>query len=91
MSGSQALSGSRIVILDFGAQYTQVIARRIRESRVYSEILPFGAGPEQVRKTGARGIILSGGPASVFASDAPQLDPRIFELGLPVLGICYGV
>jgi GMP synthase (glutamine-hydrolysing) len=91
MSGSESLTGSKIVILDFGAQYTQVIARRIRESRVYSEILPFSVTPERVLKTGARGIILSGGPASVFASDAPQLDPQIFELGLPVLGICYGV
>jgi GMP synthase (glutamine-hydrolysing) len=91
MSGGEAFTGSKIVILDFGAQYTQVIARRVRESRVYSEILPFSATPEQVQKTGARGIILSGGPASVFSPDAPQLDPQIFGLGHPVLGICYGV
>jgi GMP synthase (glutamine-hydrolysing) len=91
MSSDAAFRGSKVVILDFGSQYTQVIARRVRESRVYSEILPFRFGPEQVRATGARGIILSGGPASVFAKDAPQIDPGIFRMGLPVLGICYGI
>ena len=90
MSSDAAFHGSKVVILDFGSQYTQVIARRVRESRVYSEILPFHFGPEQVRATGAKGIILSGGPASVFSKDAPQIDPAIFELGIPVLGICYG-
>jgi GMP synthase (glutamine-hydrolysing) len=83
--------GSKVVILDFGSQYTQVIARRVRESRVYSEILPFRVGPAQIRETDARGIILSGGPASVFSKDAPQIDPEIFGMGIPVLGICYGV
>jgi GMP synthase (glutamine-hydrolysing) len=91
MSSDAAFHGSKVVILDFGSQYTQVIARRVRESRVYSEILPFHFGPEQVRATGARGIILSGGPASVFGKDAPQIDPGIFRMGLPVLGICYGI
>jgi GMP synthase (glutamine-hydrolysing) len=91
MSSDAAFHGSKVVILDFGSQYTQVIARRVRESRVYSEILPFHFGPEQVRATGARGIILSGGPASVFGKDAPQIDPEIFRMGLPVLGICYGI
>src|SRR5438105_6134318 len=91
MSSGEAFSGSKVVILDFGSQYTQVIARRVRESRVYSEILPFRVGPEVIRETGARGIILSGGPASVFSKDAPQIDPGIFEMGIPVLGICYGV
>ncbi|MBV8376318.1 MAG: glutamine-hydrolyzing GMP synthase [Verrucomicrobia bacterium] len=90
MSGD-TFRGSKIVILDFGSQYTQVIARRVRESRVYSEILPFSVGPGPVRETGARGIILSGGPASVFAKDAPQIDPEILRMGLPVLGICYGI
>src|SRR5208283_658512 len=75
MSSDVAFHRSKVVILDFGSQYTQVIARRVRESRVYSEILPFHFGPEQVRATGARGIILSGGPASVFGKDAPQIDP----------------
>jgi GMP synthase (glutamine-hydrolysing) len=83
--------GSKVVILDFGSQYTQVIARRVRESRVYSEILPFRVGPAEIRETEARGIILSGGPASVFSKDAPQIDPEIFGMGIPVLGICYGV
>ena len=91
MSSDAAFHGSKVVILDFGSQYTQVIARRVRESRVYSEILPFHFGPGQVRATGARGIILSGGPASVFGKDAPQIDPGIFRMGLPVLGICYGI
>ena len=85
MNRDESFRVSKIVILDFGSQYTQVIARRVRECRVYSEILPFSAKPEQIRKTGARGIILSGGPASVFAKDAPQIDPEVFELGIPVL------
>jgi GMP synthase (glutamine-hydrolysing) len=91
MSNDAAFRGSKVVILDFGSQYTQVIARRVRESRVYSEILPFQYRPEQIRATGACGIILSGGPASVFGKDAPQIDPGIFRMGLPVLGICYGI
>ena len=91
MSGDESFGVSKVVILDFGSQYTQVIARRIRECRVYSEILPFSATPDQIRHTGARGIILSGGPASVIAENAPQINPEVFELGIPVLGICYGL
>jgi GMP synthase (glutamine-hydrolysing) len=91
MSRDESFRVSKIIILDFGSQYTQVIARRIRECRVYSEILSFSATPDQIRNTGARGIILSGGPASVIAEDAPQIDPGVFELGIPVLGICYGI
>jgi GMP synthase (glutamine-hydrolysing) len=91
MSRDEAFHGSKVVILDFGSQYTQVIARRVRESRVYSEILPFRSSCKKIRATGARGIILSGGPASVLSPDAPQVDPGIFGLGIPVLGICYGV
>jgi len=82
---------SKIVILDFGSQYTQVIARRIRECSVYSQILKYDTAPTEIAKLNARGIILSGGPASVYAKNAPQVDPAIFELGLPVLGICYGM
>ncbi len=82
---------STIVILDFGSQYTQVIARRIRECSVYSQILKYDTAPEEIQRTGARGIILSGGPASVYAENAPQVNPAIFELGIPVLGICYGM
>jgi GMP synthase (glutamine-hydrolysing) len=88
---SEAFHGSKIVILDFGSQYTQVIARRVRECQVYSQILHHDATPAEIKATGAGGIILSGGPASVYAKNAPQIDPAIFKLGLPVLGICYGM
>src|ERR1700737_2542955 len=91
MSSDEAFSGSKVVILDFGSQYTQVIARRVRESRVYSEIMPFHVRPVQILETGARGIILSGSPASVFSKGAPQIDPEVFGMGIPVLGICYGI
>jgi GMP synthase (glutamine-hydrolysing) len=80
-----------IAVLDFGSQYTQVIARRIRECQVYSKIYHFSTPAEQLRKDGVIGIILSGGPSSVFAPDAPMPDRGIFELGVPVLGICYGI
>ncbi len=80
-----------VLILDFGAQYTQLIARRIREQRVYCEIHPCTLPLEQVRAMNPRAIVLSGGPASVYADGAPTVDPRLFELGLPVLGICYGL
>ena len=80
-----------IAILDFGSQYSQLIARRVRENHVYSELLPPRTTPERLRELGVRGIILSGGPASVYAADAPTCDPGIFELGIPVLGICYGM
>lgn len=82
---------SKIVILDFGSQYTQVIARRIRECQVYSQILKYDTPASEIAKAGARGIILSGGPSSVYSPNAPQIDPAVFELGVPVLGICYGL
>ncbi len=82
---------SIILILDFGSQYTQVIGRRVRELQVFSEIVPFNITPEEVRQRAPNGIILSGGPASVYENGAPQIDPGIFELGIPVLGICYGM
>jgi len=88
---SQAQGGSKVVILDFGSQYTQVIARRVRECRVYSEILPHHTKAEEIAATGATGIILSGGPASVYAPKAPKADTGIYKLGLPILGICYGM
>lgn len=84
-------SNDRILILDFGSQYTQVIARRIRECQVYSEILPYHTPASKILALKPKGIILSGGPASVYAKKAPQPDKRIFELGLPTLGICYGM
>jgi len=80
-----------IAVIDFGSQYTQVIARRIRECQVYSKIYHFTTPAEQFRQDGVIGIILSGGPSSVLAADAPRPDPGIFELGVPVLGICYGI
>jgi GMP synthase (glutamine-hydrolysing) len=81
----------KVVILDFGSQYTQLIARRIREAGVYSEIHPCQATAEQVRAMNPAALVLSGGPASVMDPGAPQLDPGILELGLPMLGICYGM
>jgi GMP synthase (glutamine-hydrolysing) len=80
-----------IIVLDFGSQYTQLIARRVREARVYCEILPCTVDVEQVAKRNPTGIILSGGPASVYVPTAPQLAQGILELGVPVLGICYGM
>src|SRR6266513_2987606 len=82
---------SRILILDFGSQYTQVIARRIRECQVYSEIIRFDTPAADVAASKPKGLILSGGPASVYDKGAPQIDPKIFSLGVPVLGICYGL
>ena len=82
---------SRIVILDFGSQYTQVIARRIRECNVYSIILPYNASAKEIAKHEPKGIILSGGPSSVYAKKAPHPNKAVFTMGLPVLGICYGV
>jgi GMP synthase (glutamine-hydrolysing) len=79
-----------ILILDFGSQYTQLIARRVREHGVYSEIHPFSMSLDQVRRLAPRGIILSGGPSSCYEPDAPTVSPALFELGVPVLGICYG-
>ena len=82
---------SKILILDFGSQYTQVIARRIRECQVYSEIVRFDTPAAEIAAAKPKGIILSGGPASVYDKGAPQMDPKIFSLGIPVLGICYGL
>lgn len=80
-----------IVVLDFGSQYSQLIARRIRECHVYSKIMPYSTPAAKIREENPRGIILSGGPSSVYAEHAPKCDPAIFELGIPVLGICYGL
>ncbi|HEY0760685.1 MAG TPA: GMP synthase (glutamine-hydrolyzing), partial [Acidisarcina sp.] len=78
---------SSIVILDFGSQYTQLIARRIREQNVFSVVLPCTASLEQIKAQGPAGLILSGGPCSVYDSDAPAADPALLSLGVPVLGI----
>ena len=80
-----------IVVLDFGGQYTQLIARRIREQQVFSAVLPCTASLEEIRALEPAGIILSGGPSSVYDVDAPVCDPKVLELGVPVLGICYGM
>src|SRR5215210_3524945 len=80
-----------VVVLDYGGQYSQLIARRVRECGVFSELLPHHVGIEEVRRRNPRGLILSGGPASVYADGAPALDPELLELGIPVLGICYGM
>jgi len=80
-----------IVVLDFGAQYSMLIARRVRECNVYSELLPYNTPLEELKKKEVKGIILSGGPASVYEGDAPKLDPRIWDSGIPILGICYGM
>jgi GMP synthase (glutamine-hydrolysing) len=80
-----------IVVLDFGGQYTQLIARRVREQRVFSAVLPCTTSIETIRSYEPAGIILSGGPSSVYDADAPKCDPAVLELGVPVLGICYGM
>ena len=80
-----------VLVLDLGGQYAQLIARRVRECRVYSELVGHAVTAEQVRARNPHALVLSGGPASVYADDAPRVDPRIFELGIPSLGICYGM
>ena len=80
----------KVAVFDFGAQYGQLIARRVRDLHVYSEIVPCDTTAEEVRAMAPAAIILSGGPASVYAPDAPSMDPEVFELGIPILGFCYG-
>lgn len=94
-SPAQPLEGSlnrqMIAILDFGSQYSELIARRIRETEVYSEVLPYRTTAEQLRQLNPQGIILSGGPNSVYDEGAPQTDPEIWQLGIPIIGVCYGM
>ncbi len=90
-SGSGKIADEKILVLDFGAQYAQLIARRVREQHVYCEIVRHNITAERIRELAPRGLILSGGPASVYAEGSPQCDERIFQLGIPVLGICYGM
>ncbi|WP_353360620.1 glutamine-hydrolyzing GMP synthase [Mycobacterium sp.] len=86
----ESASPRPVLVVDFGAQYAQLIARRVREARVYSEVIPHTASVEEIKAKDPQAIVLSGGPASVYADGAPQLDPALFDLGVPVFGICYG-
>jgi GMP synthase (glutamine-hydrolysing) len=90
-AGGVAAASEEIVVLDYGGQYSQLIARRVRDCGVFSELLPHGVSTDELAARGPRGIILSGGPASVYAEGAPRLDRRLLQLGIPVLGICYGM
>jgi GMP synthase (glutamine-hydrolysing) len=85
------VAADEVVVLDFGGQYSQLIARRVRELGVFSELLPHTVGIDEIRRRRPKGLILSGGPASVYAEGAPRLEPALLELGTPVLGICYGM
>jgi GMP synthase (glutamine-hydrolysing) len=85
------MSEEKVIILDCGSQYTQLIARRIREQKVYCEIHPYTLSPDLIRGNATKGIVLSGGPASVYGKDAPRVDEELFHLEIPVLGICYGM
>jgi len=85
------LEQEKIIILDFGSQYTQLIARRVRESRVYSEIYPYNISLDRIRELQPKGIILSGSPSSVYDQKSPRIEKDIFQLGIPILGICYGM
>jgi GMP synthase (glutamine-hydrolysing) len=87
----RAVAHDEVLVLDYGGQYSQLIARRVRECGVFSELLPHHVGVEEVRRRRPKGLILSGGPASVYAEEAPRLDPELLELDIPVLGICYGM
>ena len=80
-----------ILILDFGSQFTQLITRRIRESNVYSEIYPHTISVDKIKELNPKGIIFSGGPMSVYDDGAPDIDDKIFDLAIPILGICYGL
>ncbi|MHB8707899.1 MAG: glutamine-hydrolyzing GMP synthase, partial [Desulfuromonadales bacterium] len=87
----QDIHSEKILILDFGSQYTQLIARRVREAHVYCELHPFDMSLEAIRAFAPKGIILSGGPKSVYDEGAPAVAEELFELQVPVLGICYGM
>jgi GMP synthase (glutamine-hydrolysing) len=93
VSGAEEYSArtDEVLVLDFGGQYSQLIARRVRDCGVFSELLPHNAPLEDIKRRQPRGLILSGGPASVYSEGAPKLRPELLELGIPVLGICYGM
>ena len=79
-----------VLVVDFGAQYARLIARRVREAHVYSEIVPSTISVEELKARNPKGIIFSGGPKSVYETPAPSIDPAVYELGIPILGLCYG-
>ena len=81
-------NNEKVLVVDFGGQYNQLIARRVRECNVYCEIISYRAGIEAIRAAAPKGIIFTGGPNSVYLEDSPTMDPAVFELGIPVLGIC---
>jgi GMP synthase (glutamine-hydrolysing) len=91
MDQRPGITDERVLVLDFGAQYAQLIARRVREQHVYGEIVRHDITADRVLQLAPKGLILSGGPASVYTPGAPQCDPKLFDLGIPVLGICYGM
>ncbi len=91
VTAGEAVTAEKILILDFGAQYAQLIARRVREQNVYCEIVRHDISAERLRELAPHGLILSGGPASAYAEGAPRCDPEVFRLGIPILGICYGM
>ncbi len=84
------VTSERVLVLDFGSQYAQLIARRVREQQVYCEIVRHDLPARRIAEIGPKGLVLSGGPASVYQPGAPRCDPGIFGLGIPILGICYG-
>ena len=88
---SDSVNRQKIIIIDFGSQYSELIARRIRETQVYSEVLSYRTSAAELRKIAPKGIILSGGPNSVYDDHTPKCDPEIWNLGIPVLGVCYGM
>ncbi|WP_372896363.1 glutamine-hydrolyzing GMP synthase, partial [Stieleria sp.] len=90
-AGASVLTDQRIVVLDFGSQYAQLIARRVREQNVYCQIIRHDLSADRIAELAPKGIILSGGPSSVYEDGAPRCDPELFKLGIPVLGICYGL
>src|ERR1041385_1738961 len=85
------ISDERVLVFDFGSQYAQLIARRVREQNVYCEIVRHDISAARVRELAPKGLILSGGPASVYETSAPKCSAELFSLGIPVLGICYGM
>ncbi len=85
------IAAEKVLVLDFGSQYAQLIARRVRQQQVYCEIVRHDLSAERIGQIAPKGLILSGGPSSVYEAGAPKCDPQIFHLGLPVLGICYGM